>query len=44
VVFDLAAAHGLSAIERRLTLADYESADEVWLSNAVGGLVKARRG
>jgi len=44
VVFDRAAAHGLTALERPLTLADYESADEVFLSNAVGGLVRARKG
>jgi para-aminobenzoate synthetase/4-amino-4-deoxychorismate lyase len=44
LVLDRAAAHGLSAVEARLTLAEYESADEVWLSNAVGGFVRARRG
>ena len=44
VVFDVASDHGLKAIERPLTLADFESADEVFLGNAVGGLVRARRG
>ncbi len=44
VVFDRAPAHGLTPIERALTLEDYESADEVFVSNAVGGLVRARRG
>ena len=42
-VFDMASDHGLEAVERQLTIADYESADEVFLSNAVGGLVRARR-
>ena len=44
VVFDMAGDFGLNAVERPLTLADFESADEVFLSNAVGGLVRARRG
>lgn len=43
VIFDLAPVHGLEAIERPLTLDDYATADEVWLSNAVGGFVRARR-
>ena len=44
VVFDLAPDYGLHAVERPLTLAEFESADEVFLGNAVGGLVRARRG
>ncbi len=44
VVFDLAADFGLHAVERPLTLTEFESADEVFLGNAVGGLVRARRG
>jgi len=44
LIFDLAPSHGLHAEERRLTLADYESADAVFLGNAVGGFVQARRG
>lgn len=43
VIFDTAASHGLRAVERRLTLEDFYSAREVWLSNAVGGFVRARR-
>jgi len=44
LIFDRAADHGLAAVERPLTLDDYDSADAVWLSNAVGGFVQARRG
>jgi len=44
LVFDRASAHGLHVVERPLTLTSFESADEVWLSNAVGGLVRATRG
>lgn len=44
VIFDLAPAHGLRVHERSLTLDDYHRADEVWLSNAVGGFVRARKG
>ncbi len=42
LVFDVARAAGISARECRLTLADLEAADEVWLSNAVGGFVPSR--
>lgn len=42
VVFDAAPRHGLCAVERRLALSDLESADEVYLSNAIGGMVRAR--
>lgn len=44
VVFDRAPRHGLRTRERALTLDDYLSAQEVWLSNAVGGFVRARKG
>lgn len=39
LVFDLAAGLGLEAREQTLTLADCEAAEEVGLSNAVGGFV-----
>ena len=39
LVFDVAKGLGLVADERVLTLADLESASEVWLSNAYGGFV-----
>lgn len=43
LILDRAPAHGLSVAERPLTLADYEAAEQVWLSNAVGGFMRARR-
>lgn len=42
VVFDIAAELGIPALERPLTLGDLDAADEVWLSNGVGGFVHAR--
>jgi len=42
VVFDLAPGCGLCAAEAELTLADLETADEVFFSNAVAGVVAAR--
>lgn len=42
LVFDVADAVGIPAEERRLTLRDLDSADEVWLSNAYGGMVPVR--
>ncbi|MDZ4169257.1 MAG: bifunctional anthranilate synthase component I family protein/class IV aminotransferase [Coriobacteriia bacterium] len=42
LVFDVAAALGVVAEERELTLTDLDAADEVWFSNAYGGFVAAR--
>lgn len=42
LVFDLARQLGIEACERVLTLHDLETADEVALSNAVGGFVSVR--
>lgn len=42
LVFDLARGAGVSALETRLRVEDVDAADEVWLSNAVGGMVAAR--
>jgi branched-subunit amino acid aminotransferase/4-amino-4-deoxychorismate lyase len=42
VVFDVAARLGVPAEERALSIAELERADEVFLSNAVGGVVQAR--
>lgn len=39
LIFDVADAAGIPAEERRLNLPDLDSADEVWLSNAYGGMV-----
>jgi para-aminobenzoate synthetase/4-amino-4-deoxychorismate lyase len=41
-VFDAAGIAGVEAAESALTLADLERADEVWLSNALGGFVPVR--
>ncbi len=42
LVFEVGASLGVSVNECVLTLADLESADEVWLSNAYGGFVPVR--
>lgn len=41
-VFDIAEEFGVRAVERRLCLPDLTAADEVWLSNAYGGMVPVR--
>jgi para-aminobenzoate synthetase/4-amino-4-deoxychorismate lyase len=42
LVFDSAREAGVPAAQVTLTLADLDAADEVWLSNAYGGLVAVR--
>jgi len=42
VVFDLAQECGLAATESQLTVADLDSAEEVFFTNAVAGVVSAR--
>lgn len=42
LVFELAARRAIPCVERRLTLAEFEEADEVFLSNAYGGIAPVR--